>query len=556
MEESRLRLRVLSDFNVGNFVGLLENGEASPPVSVEDAGMRSVVPALLDETTPPVDALVVWTRPEAVLAAVARLVDFEEAAAADLLAEVDAVAEAIRRAAARARAVFVPSWLPPARRGRGMLDLRPGGLAHAVLAANLRLAERLADVRGVFVLDSARWAARAKSVFEPRLWFMAKVPFGHDVFAAAASDVKAALRGIAGQARKVVICDLDDTLWGGLIGEVGWAEVRVGGHDAIGEAYAEVQRQLAALRRRGILLAIASKNDDALVLEALDRHPEMVLRRPDFSARRIHWRDKAESVAEIAAELNVGLAAVVFLDDNPVERARVRDALPEVLVPELPHDKLLLPATIAALDCFDVPALTAEDFGRAQTMTQGRERKALLTEVGSIDAWRASLATVVRVEPLGDENLQRAAQLLNKTSQLNLSTRRMTDDELRAWGAHPEHRLLTFRVADKFGDLGLTGLLGVALGPTATIVDFVLSCRVMGRGVEELMTHVAVEVARGHGAEQVVAHYLPTARNRPCLEFWRRSGFSPDKDGEVFRWGSREDYPSPAALRVVGSWGP
>ena len=233
MEETRLRLRVLSDFNVGNFVGLLEHGEASPPVSVEDAGMRSVVPALLDETTPPVDALVVWTRPEAVLGAVARLADFEQAAAADLLAEVDAFAEAVRRAAARARVAFVPTWLAPARRGRGMLDLRPGGLAHAVLTANLRLADRLADARGVFVLDSARWAARAKTAFDPRLWFMAKVPFGHDVFAAAASDVKAALRGIAGQARKVVVCDLDDMLWGGQAGGKVCGRV---GHDGHGHA--------------------------------------------------------------------------------------------------------------------------------------------------------------------------------------------------------------------------------------------------------------------------------------------------------------------------------
>jgi FkbH-like protein len=554
MQRNSLKLRVVSDFNTANFTGLLENDESAPALSVEAAGMGAVVPALLDDAAPDADALVVWTRPEAVLGAVARLAAFEDASDAELLAEVDTFAEAVRRAAARVGATFVPTWLPPARRGRGMLDLRPGGVARAVLAANLRLVERLGDARGVFVLDSARWAVRSSRVHEPRLWFMAKVPFASELFAAAAADVKAALRGLAGNARKVVVCDLDDTLWGGLVGEVGWAGVRVGGHDAVGEAYAEVQRQLLALRRRGILLAVASKNDEEVALAAIDRHPEMVLRRKDFAARRIHWRDKAESVVELAAELNVGLDALVFLDDNPVERARVRDALPGVLVPELPADKLLVPGVIAALDCFDVAALTAEDFGRADMVASGQDREALRAEVGSLAEWLKSLATVVRIEPLREENLQRAAQLFNKTNQLNLSTRRLTEEELRHWAGHPGHRVWTFRVGDKFGDLGLTGLLGVELGTTTvSIVDFVLSCRVMGRGVEELMAHVAVEVARSGGAEEVVAHYRPTEKNRPCLEFWQRSGFA--AEGERFRWRAREPYPCPPALRLAGTWG-
>src|SRR5262249_19553385 len=157
-------------------------------------------------------------------------------------------------------------------------------------------------------------------------------------------------------------------------------------------------------------------------------------------------------------------------------------------------------------------------------------------------------------EPLGDENLQRAAQLFNKTNQLNLSTRRLTEAELSDWAGRPGHRLLTFRVGDKFGDLGLTGLLGVELGATtATIVDFVLSCGVMGRGAEELMAHIAVEMARSGGADEVVARYRPTEKNRPCLEFWQRSGFA--ADGELFRWRAREPYPCPPGLRLLGAWG-
>jgi FkbH-like protein len=280
----------------------------------------------------------------------------------------------------------------------------------------------------------------------------------------------------------------------------------------------------------------------------------MLLRSRDFAARRIHWGDKAQSLVEIAAELHLSVSSLVFLDDSPAERERVRATLPDVLVPELSADKLLVPAALAALDCFDAPALTGEDARRGEMIAEERARERASAQVGSVEEWLAGLQTEVRVEALAKDNLARAAQLLNKTNQLNLSTRRLTEEELDAWASRPGRRVLTFRVADKFGDLGLVGLLGTEVsGDTLVVVDFVLSCRVIGRLVEELMVHGAVEIARARGLRRVSARYLPSPRNRPCLEFWRRSRFT--ADGDVFRWDPREPYPQPSALRLVGGFG-
>ena len=187
--------------------------------------------------------------------------------------------------------------------------------------------------------------------------------------------MKAALRAVRGQSRKVVICDLDDTLWGGIVGDAGWENLRLGGHDPVGEAFADFQRELKALTRRGIILAMVSKNTEAVALEAIEKHPEMQLRKDDFAAWRINWDDKAQNIADLMEELNLGLDSAVFLDDNPVERARISEALPEVLVPNLPRDKMLFASTLRKLNCFDSATVSSEDRKRAAFYNAERDRR-------------------------------------------------------------------------------------------------------------------------------------------------------------------------------------
>ncbi len=346
--------------------------------------------------------------------------------------------------------------------------------------------------------------------------------------------------------------DLDGTLWKGVVGDVGWENLVLGGHDPEGEALVDFQRQLKALTRQGILLGVVSKNEEAVALHAINNHPEMVLRQNDLAGWRINWNDKAENIAELTAELNLGLQSVVFIDDNPVERDRIRHALPEVLVPEWPNDILLYPSSLAGMRCFDAPSLSAEDRQRSSFYSAEHNRRRDRAQMRSVDDWLKTLETVVTVEPLTAENLPRAAQLLNKTNQMNLTTRRMSDAELIQWSAIPGRWCWAIRVEDKFGTAGLTGLLSVeSSDDELTIVDFVLSCRVMGRKVEETMLNVAVEHARGEDLKTIVATYLASPKNKPCLDFFRRSGFSEDQPSNTFTWSVSRDYPAPENIKVA-----
>lgn len=498
------------------------------------------------------DYAVVWTRPESAVPSFAKVMAFEAVDEETLLAEVDAFAQVLENGLRDYRFAFVPTWTSPAwQRGLGFIDTRPNGVTRALMAMNLRLMQRLAHCPNVYVLNAQRWVdAAGRGAHSAKLWYMGKVPFHTTVFEQAALDIKAAVRGLSGMARKLVIVDLDDTLWGGIVGDAGWENLRLGGHDSVGEAFVDFQRSLKALKNRGIVLGIVSKNDESVALEAIRKHPEMVLREDDFVAWRINWQDKARNIADLVSGLNLGLQSAVFIDDNPYERARVREALPEVLVPDWPEDKLAYASALASLRCFDAPAVSREDLARTEMYASERKREALRANVGSIEEWLRGLEIRVRAEPLGAANIARTTQLLNKTNQMNLTTRRMTEPELEAWVKEPHRKLYAIHVSDRLGDSGLTGILSLEKeGDVARIVDFVLSCRVMGRKVEETMAHLAVETARALSASTVLAEYLPTKKNKPCLEFWQRSKFACD-DGTHFRWDVREPYALPDVITL------
>lgn len=539
---------VLADFTADTLKDQLNKDLATPIVDVAMGPYGQVAQSLLGSSA--ADFAIVWTRPESNLESFRRLLDLEPVPEDELLADVAAFAALIEKAAGRFRFVFVPTWtLPPWQRGIGAFDAQPGGVGYALGTINRALADRLTAVPSAHVLDAHRWVDAAERGFSAKSWYLGKVPYHDEVFARAAGDIKAALRGLTGRARKLLVFDLDDTLWGGIVGDVGWEQLRLGGHDGEGEAYVDLQRAAKALTNRGVVLGLVSKNEESTALEAIRKHPEMVLREDDFVAHRINWQDKARNVAEIAAELNLGLQSVVFIDDNPVERARVREALPEVLVPEWPTDTLLYPQALLELDCFDIPDVTEEDRQRSEMYRSERRRGAAMADVGSLDDWLLGLGTVVTAAPLGPASIVRATQLLNKTNQMNLSTRRLSEQELQLWAQQPGHALWTVSVADRFGEAGLTGIVSLELdGDTGRIVDYLLSCRVMGRRVEETMLHVVLDEAARRGVRRVEARYVQTAKNAPCLGFLRQSGLA--EDGDVFSWDTATPYPLPPSVTL------
>lgn len=541
------QVHLVTDFTADTLAALLVRRGFATSLSPFDA----VEPAL--RSAQQTDWRFVWTRPERISPSFSRLLEFEAVDPELIDAEVRSFAALLAMAAERARGTFVARWtIPSSRRGLGLLELDPiRGASGALLRMNLLLAEQLADVPNVHLLDAERWMSLSGATASAtKLWFLNKTPFDLRVLRTAAEDFSAAVRGMTGQARKIVVLDLDNTLWDGIVGEDGWENLGLGGHDPIGESLVAFQRRLKALTHRGILLAVVSKNDESVALEALRRHPEMILRVDDFAGWRINWRDKAANIASLIEELGLGLQSVVFIDDQAHERARVAEALPEVLVPDWPADKLLYSQALDELDCFDTAALTEEDRLRGSMYGAEHQRRQLQAEVPSHDEWLASLGTEVKVEPFGPANATRVAQLINKTNQLNLATRRMTENEIAAWVATSGRSLLAFRVADRFGDSGLCGVLGLELaGNTLEITDFLLSCRVMGRRIEETMLAVSVAAARKADCRQVKAICIPTRKNGPCHQFFAKSsGFTTECN--EFSWDANQAYPVPSEVAL------
>lgn len=558
MNTTECKSLLISDFTTDILAGYLNNDPESPKVNAISAPYGQVFQVLADgnnscwQEKP--DVTLIWTRPESVIESFKHLISYQPVSIDKILGDVDAYCEALLKLRDRVKVALVPTWvLPHYHRGYGLLDMKCGvGLTNALMKMNIRLSENLEGAPNIYVLNSQRWIdSGGKQAFNPDLWYMAKIAFGKEVFKEASKDVKAALRGISGFSRKLIILDLDDTLWGGTVGEDGWRNLRLGGHDPVGEAFVDFQDGLKSLINRGVLLGIVSKNDETSALEAIERHDEMVLRLDDFAGWKINWGDKARNIVDLVSELNLGLQSVVFIDNDPVERARVRDALPEVLVPEWPEKKSLYKSTLLSLPYFDNPSISEEDRERTKMYVSERERQNLRKDVGSLEDWLKTLGTKVELEELNGLNLSRVVQLLNKTNQFNLSTRRLTEGELQEWVAAPNRKFWIVRVTDRFGDSGLTGLVSIEIsGSKASIIDFVLSCRVMGRKIEEILVYKVVSYAQSLNLEEVCAQYIPTPKNRPTLDFWTRSGFVLDKESQIFAWNLTESFPCPTSVEL------
>jgi FkbH-like protein len=396
--------------------------------------------------------------------------------------------------------------------------------------ANLILAEKLAARENIVLLDTGYWqASLGRPAHDPRMFAVAKILYSQPLLEKAAVEIKAVLRGLLGQSRKVIVCDLDNTLWGGIIGEDGPQNIKLGAPDPVGECFHTFQAALKGLRSRGILLTICSKNDEDFVLSAIDEHPAMVLRRSDFVAWRINWKEKAENLLSLAEELNVGLDSFVFLDDTPQERDQVRRVLPQVYTPDLPASPSQFAPFVSSLNCFETANLGKEDFERTDMYQAERTRKVVLDMSSDMENWLSSLEIKVHAAPLRRDSLPRAAQLLNKTNQFNLSLRRMDEKSFWEWAGEPCNSAYTFHVSDRFGDFGLAGLVSLSLsGTDARIVDFVMSCRVMGKKVEEALLDYVLLRAQAAGADRITAPPVDGPRNEPARVFFTAKFYSSD----------------------------
>jgi len=543
-------LKLISDFNIDPLAGHM-SGTADSNISIEVAPFGQVRQLLAIDGSKPWGS-VIWTLPETTIPSFNKALSFAEIIVEQCLDEVDIFAQTILNYSADQPFTFVVNWaLPPGYRGYGPLDWCPGlGIANLLAKMNLRLSEQLSESGNTYVLDVNRWLLAAPRNAAPKMWYAAKVPYSSQVFGSAASDLISAMRAACGESRRLLVLDLDNTLWGGVVGETGLEGIRLGGHDHVGEAFRDFQSELKALSTRGIQLAVVSKNDEQVALETIDKHPEMLLRRDNFAGWRVNWNDKAENIVSLVEELNLGLSSVVFIDDNPAERDRVRGALPDVLVPEWPSDPALYVSSLRALDCFDAVAISKEDRDRTTMHKSEQARKASKAIVTSINDWLLDLKTKLCVNRITKLNITRVTQLINKTNQLNLSTRRLSEMEVLDWIAMENRSMLAISVSDRFGEMGLVGIISVeAKGSKGQLVDFILSCRVMGRKIEEALIHLAMNELKRMNAVSIGARYIPTARNCPTLDVFRVSILKETSEN-YFEGDCMKGVPKPEAVAI------
>lgn len=511
-------MRLISDFNISPLAGFLRNMPINDELEIEVAPFGQVQQTLSNVSESWID--VVWTTPERTLSQFHKAFCLLDVNHEEVLREVEDFVDTLV-ATADGRFIFLTAWtLPEDYFGYGMLDWRDGiGLSNLLAKCNIKLSEEISKHSNVFLLPTHLWLQKRRNSTNRKLWYAAKIPYNAEVFEAAARSISQCILGIKGKSRRLIVLDLDNTLWGGVVGENGWQSVRLGGHDHIGEAFRDFQLELKALSNLGIQLAIVSKNDEEVALEAIENNPEMILKQNDFAGWRINWDDKAENIVDLIHELNLGISSVVFIDDNPAERTRVADALKDIFVPDWPADPANYVSALRNLGCFETPTISQEDRNRKKMYSSDRIRRDTKKNVRSNKEWLKKLNTEVIVEPVNVYNIGRVAQLINKTNQLNLTTRRLSESEITDWVAKENHRMMAISVSDCFGELGLVGLVGVAShGNDGQLVDFILSCRVMGRKVEETLIYLASHELTKLGCTKMKVCYSQTERNRPTLE--------------------------------------
>lgn len=335
-------------------------------------------------------------------------------------------------------------------------------------------------------------------------------------------------RGMMSQRKKCLVLDLDNTLWGGVLGEDGVDGIQLGG-DYPGKAYTYWQRALLQLTRNGVILAVCSKNNEADVDEAWLQNPHMVLKREHFSALRINWQDKATNIRQLAEELNIGLDSMVFLDDNPAERELVKQMLPEVEVPDFPGKPYLLIPFFKQLveQYFMIYHVTDEDRSKTEQYRANALRRAEQSRFVDLDSYLYSLDIALDILPADEHNLPRIAQMTQKTNQFNLTTRRYAESDVRQ-RLEQGWRVYCMRVSDRFGDSGITAAIFLEpVGDEAVNIDtLLLSCRILGKGIEEAFVKTVLNLMRLDGVRKVTADYLPTARNGQTADFYDRMGLT------------------------------
>lgn len=441
----------------------------------------------------------------------------------------------------------------------GILDIQAGaGHADAISALNAGLLEDAASVPGAYTIDLRRILADVgwSNGVDGRMWHLARAPFSNPSLVEIGREVGKFIRALRGGVRKCLVLDCDNTLWGGVIGEDGVSGVALG-QSHPGSGYLALQQEAKNLAARGVLLALCTKNNRDDVVEMFASHPEMLLRENDFVSMQINWVDKVENLRAIAQELNIGLDSLVFIDDSAFEIENIRERLPQVATIHLNGKPSTFAPKLARCGLFDSLSFSHEDRERSEMYRADRKRVELREKAGSLDDYLASLgieADITRVTP---EQTPRVSQLSQKTNQFNMTTRRLSEADIARLASANDSAVYQLTARDRVSSLGLVGVAAVQyVGDSAVISDFLMSCRALGRGLEDALVAAIAMDARRRDAKMIVGRFVPTKKNQLSAGFYEKKGFAKDamgSEGETWAKSLAGDaLPFPAWINVQG----
>lgn len=398
---------------------------------------------------------------------------------------------------------------------------------------NLLLMERAAEHSFLYLIDIDHIRSVVGTGFlDRKLYDTAKMAVSLNGLPELAYHVVKMIQSQCGVQKKCVICDLDNTLWGGVIGDDGIGGIEIGEHGT-GPAYTEFQLWLKELKKRGILLCICSKNEEQIAKKAFCEHPDMVLRLEDITVFVANWDDKAANIRRIREMLNIGLDSMVFIDDNPFERELVRKLLPEVTVPEMPEDVSCFCSYLRSLDLFESAAISETDANRTEQYRSEFQRNQLMTNTTDLDSYLQSLEMKATYHSFDEQSYARIAQLTQRSNQFHLRSIRYSESDIEQIAKNDNYLTLYFTLKDQFGGYGIVAVVILEKQEQAVFVDTLLmSCRVLKRGMEEFLFNTIVETVQNAGYACIEAEYLPTPKNRMVQDLYPRFGFQEISDGK------------------------
>lgn len=424
---------------------------------------------------------------------------------------------------------IVQTLAPPPYSITGNLDSRLSGMLRKEIADfNMGLIKSLENSSDVLLdIHCIASSVGLNQWFDARQWHLSKVPMANCFIPLYTEHVSRLVAAIRGKSKKALVLDLDNTLWGGVIGDDGMEGIQLGHGNALGEAYLAIQRYAKELNKKGIVLAVCSKNDYATARQVFREHPDMILKENDIAVFVANWDDKANNIRQIANTLNLGLDALVFLDDNPAEREIIRMLVPEVAVPEFPDEVAFIPRILSAAGYFEMIDLTQDDIARAAQYVENAGRQTLLASSGGLDEFLQSLDMKIKFLPFDEFGKKRITQLINKTNQFNLTTQRYTEKEVEQFEKSPSVFTLQVRLTDRFGDNGMISVIICReIDECWEIDSWLMSCRVIKRRVEETVCDHLVASAKEKGIKLIRGFYRSTVKNTLVSDHYKLLGFS------------------------------